>query len=131
MKKSVTRLFLLLMMVSGWTYAQTSSSDGVRESTSPSRADEVERKAEGMSGQSSSETGASGKESKPHKRAKKSAKKSHKQGASGSSGTKGSSGTSGVPELPEAPCLCDFFADFFAFLCGLLSFPEAPVSLLL
>ncbi len=95
MKKSVTRLFLLLMMVSGWTYAQTSSSDGVRESTSPSRADEVERKAEDISGQSSSETGASGKESKPDKKAKKAAKKSHKQGASGSSGTKGSSGTSG------------------------------------
>ena len=36
-----------------------------------------------------------------------------------------------VPELPEAPCLLDFFFDFFAFLCDLLSSPEAPVSLLL
>lgn len=30
MKKSVTRLFLLLMAVSGWAYAQTSTSNGVR-----------------------------------------------------------------------------------------------------
>ena len=87
MKKSVTRLLLLLMAVSGWAYAQTSTSDGVRESTSPSRAADVERKAETMSGQSSSETGASGQEVKPRKKLKKSKKKSSKRGAKGSAGT--------------------------------------------
>ena len=85
-KISVTRLFLLLMLVSGWTWAQTASSDGVRESTDPSRAAEVERKAETMSGQSSSDTGASGQEIKSRKKAKKSKKskkKSRKQGTKG------------------------------------------------
>lgn len=84
MKQSATYLFLCLMIVSGGPYAQTSSSDGVRESTSPSRAAEVEQKAKEMSGQSSSETGAAGKERKQHKKAKKSKKKSRKGEASGS-----------------------------------------------
>ncbi len=98
MKKFVTRLFLLLIVVSGGSFAQTSSSDGVRESTSPSRAAEVERKAEGMSGQSGSDTGASGDETKPPKKkakkvkkTKKSKQQSSRQDASGSSGTAGSS----------------------------------------
>ena len=80
---SVTRLFLLFIVVSGWTWAQTGSSDGVRESTNPSRAADVERKAETLSGQSSSESGASGQEIKSRKKAKKSNKKSRKQGTKG------------------------------------------------
>lgn len=90
MKKSATHLFLCLMAVSGASHAQTSTIDGVRESTSPSRAAEIEQKAEGISGQSSSETGAAGKERRQHKKTKKSKKKSHKKEASGTSGASGS-----------------------------------------
>ena len=87
MKISVTRLLLLFMLVSSGAWAQTASRDGVRESTDPSRAADVERKAETISGQSSSETGASGEEIKPRKKLKKSKKKSSKRGAKGSVGT--------------------------------------------
>jgi len=92
MKLSVTRVIGLLMLVCGGASAQTASSDGVRESTDPSRAAEVERKAEMMSGQSSSDTGASGQETQPQKKAKKSSKKSGKKSSKQS--TQGSSGRS-------------------------------------
>ncbi|MEY3720632.1 MAG: hypothetical protein RL618_1151 [Pseudomonadota bacterium] len=90
MNTSVTRLFLVLMLASGWTWAQTASSDGVRESTDPSRAADVERKAQTMSGQSGSETGASGQEIKSQEKAKKSKKlkkRSRQQGTKGGTGT--------------------------------------------
>jgi Ni/Co efflux regulator RcnB len=67
MNTSVTRLFLVLMLASGWTWAQTASSDGVRESTDPSRAADVERKAQTMSGQ---KLGHRGKKSNRSKRRK-------------------------------------------------------------
>lgn len=96
MKKSAPCLFLFLVVLSGGLFAQTSTIDGVRESTSPSRAADVERKAEDISGQSSSATGDTGEDSKPHKKAQPSKKKSGQHRASGRSGASGiGSGPSG------------------------------------
>ena len=45
MKHVVTPLFISLMLSAGWAHAQTATGD-VRESTDPSRAQEVEQKAQ-------------------------------------------------------------------------------------
>ncbi len=45
MKRVITPLFLSFMLFAGWAQAQTSSSGGVRESTDPARAAEVEQRA--------------------------------------------------------------------------------------
>ena len=59
MKRVVTPLFLSLCLLAGWTQAQTSSSGGLRESTDPARAAEVEQRAREL-GHTGSTSGQSG-----------------------------------------------------------------------
>ena len=96
MHKLLACLFFLIMVLGSVAHLQTSRYGGIRESTDPQRAEEIENKARKISGQSASETGATstapdtptetkktvGKKKKMHT---KSHKKSRKQTSSGAS----------------------------------------------
>ncbi len=58
MHKLLACLFFLIMALGSMAHAQTSRYGGIRESTDPQRAEEIENKARQISGQSTSETGA-------------------------------------------------------------------------
>jgi hypothetical protein len=92
MRKSFTSGLFLLMISSTWAHAETSTSQGIRESNDPQRAQEIENNARQISGQSTSESGATGaateSEKEPGKKKKyrsKSHKKMNKHSSSGAS----------------------------------------------
>ena len=100
MDKLLAVVFFLIMALGSAAHAQTSRYGGIRESTDPQRAEEIENKARQISGQSTSETGAAsttpgtptetkkaaGKKKKIHKKMhKKTHKKSRKHMSSGAS----------------------------------------------
>ena len=58
MHKLLACLFFLIMVLGSVAHVQTSRYGGIRESTDPQRAEEIENKARQISGQSASETGA-------------------------------------------------------------------------
>ena len=60
MRKLLACLPGLMVALAGLAHAQTSQYGGIRESTDPQRAEEIEKKARQISGQSTSETGATG-----------------------------------------------------------------------
>ena len=60
MRKSFTSGLFLLMISATWAHAETSTSQGIRESNDPQRAQEIENNARQISGQSNSESGATG-----------------------------------------------------------------------
>lgn len=107
MRKLLACLLGLMMAVAGLTHAQTSQYGGIRETTDPQRAEEIENKARQLSGQSTSETGATGttgtapdaktdtKKATKNKKKKrsKSHKKSRKHASSGASTSAGTSST--------------------------------------
>jgi hypothetical protein len=108
MKKSVSALFISLLFVAGWSQAQNAAQSagtgGIRESTDPQRAAEVERKAEEISGQSGTPSGASGPSEhvysgEEHPKVKSKKKSMHKKGSpSGSSGAAEST----APTVPQS-----------------------------
>ena len=67
MRKSFTISLFLLMISATWAHAETSTSQGIRESNDPQRAQEIENNARQISGQSTSESGATGAATEPEK----------------------------------------------------------------
>lgn len=101
MKHSVSVLFLSLWLAGGWVHAQPASSEGVRESTDPGRAAEVERRAQEISGQRGTSPDASGSsETGVDARPQQQSSPRSSQRRSESLESEGASGTASTQEMP-------------------------------